>query len=418
MAGELTRRLGFAVLLCWALAGAAQERDKLPIEKLRTFVEVYSLVRHAYLRPLEHDALIRGAIEGLLKMDPHAAYLDAEEYRELQYGVTDGRVASIGVEVIDRGGMRVVAPIEDGPAFRAGVKPGDTIVKVDDVDVQERKLAEAVKLLRGTPDSTVKLTLRRPGEATPRELVIVRSVVRNYPVKARLAAPGVAYLRIAYFGESVPEAAARELAGLSRQGELRLIVLDLRSNPGGILQACLATAALFLPENALLLRIRGRTPDNQRDFRASPQDYLRRGQRDPRSLLPDGVRNVPIAVLIDRGTASGSEFVAAALRFNRHALLVGEHSFGRGLVQTVFPLSPAGAIKLTTAQYESPDGVPFEGVGLPPELVVRAQVAPADFGGERDAPLQAAIEQLLPEPQPAAPSAVSAAPPLTRRSIF
>jgi carboxyl-terminal processing protease len=291
--------------------------------------------------------------------------------------------------------VRIVASIEDTPAARAGLKPDDVLLKIDEVDIQDKKLSEAVKLLRGKPGTTVKLTLQRRGELEPRELTLVREIIRVQPVKSRLVNPNVAYVRVAQFQDAAPEIMARRIAALFSQAEPKLLVLDLRSSPGGLLRACVAGAAMFLPENALILRTDGRAPESKREFRAVSDDYLRKGQTDPRALLPASVRNVPIAVLIDRGTASGSEFVAAALRDHKRATLVGEHTFGRGLVQTIYPLSPTGALKLTTARYQSPNGAQFEGVGLRPDIVVADQVARGDFGSDADAVLRAAIDMLV-----------------------
>ncbi|HET7672412.1 MAG TPA: S41 family peptidase [Burkholderiales bacterium] len=410
-----------AVLLAaWTSLAGAQERERLPVEQLRTFVEVYGAVRQHYIRQLDHEVLIRNAIEGLVKSDPNAAYLSPEEFRELQAGPNPA-VASIGVEVTEReGGLRIVSAMEGTPAFRAGLRPHDQVLKVDGVGVQDMRLAEAVKLLRGEPGSAVRLSIQRRGESAPREVDLVREVIRIQPVRSHLVNADVAYVRVMQFNEHAAGIVARHLSALLSRAEPKLLVLDVRASPGGLLRSCVASAALFLPDHAPVVRIDGRTADSRREFRAAPEDYLARGQADPRAALPAAARSVRMAVLVDSGTAAGSEFVAAALRDNRRAILVGEQTFGRGVVQTIFPLGAnAGALKLTTGVYQSPGGVPFEGVGLRPDLSVAERVAPEDFGDEaRDAVLRAAIDHFLGPRQRARPSTASAAPLVISDSIF
>jgi carboxyl-terminal processing protease len=387
--------LAMAGLLACASPAHAQERERLPIEKLRSFTEVYGAVRQTYLESVEHDVLIRNAIEGLLKVDPYAAYLDPEEFRELQ-AAPRGTVGGIGVEVTQRrGALRVVSAIEGSPAARAGLQPQDALLKIDDVDAQEMRLSEAVKLLRGKPGTAMKLTIQRQGEPTPRELSVVREVVRVQSVKSRLINADVAYVRVAQFQEATPEILARELTRLFKLGEPKVLVLDLRSNPGGLLNSCIAAAALFLPDNTLILKTEGRASEANREYRAVAEDYLRAGQADPRPLLPARARTIPMAVLVDRGTASGSEFVAAALRDNKRAVLAGEQTFGRGAIQTIMPLGNNAAVKLTTARFRSPSGQQFEGIGLRPDVVVPNQLSPADFGSDTDNVLRAALDKLV-----------------------
>lgn len=398
-----------ALLLAWTPLAWTQERERLPIEQLRTFADVYALVRQHAMPAVDHPALIRSAIEGLLKIDPYGAYLSPEEFRELQDGPRRD-MGGIGIEVVERqGGVRIVAPIEGGPAARAGLRPYDHIVKIDGIDVQEMRVAEAVKLLRGEPGSATRLTIQRRGEAEPRDVSVVREVVRVRSVRSRALNADVAYVRVSQFQDGTAGLVARELTTLFARAEPKLLILDLRSNPGGLLQSSVATAALFLQDNAPIVKIDGRTPESKREFRANPQDYGRRGQADPRAALPEGVRTARMAVLVDGGTASGAEFVAAALRENKRAILVGGQTFGRGVVQTIFPLG-AAAIKLTTAIYQSPNGVPFEGVGLRPDLALPQGVMVQDFGSDADAALQAAIEHFLGKPRGSRPASAGAAP--------
>jgi carboxyl-terminal processing protease len=362
---------------------------------LRKFAEVYGALRQSHVESLDHEVMIRAAIDGLLRLDPNGAYYDAEEFKELQAGLRSG-VGSVGLEVTERRrAVRIVSAIEDSPAARAGLKPDDVITKIDDHDIADLKLAEAVKLLRGKAGTRVTVSVQRPGEQQLRVVDLIREIIRVRAIKSRLVNSNVAYVRIAQFQETAAESVAKEIAALSAQAQLRLLVLDLRSSPGGLLHSCVATAALFLPENALILRTDGRDADSRREFRAVGADYLRRGQIDPKPLLPVSIRDIPIAVLIDRGTASGSEFVAAALRDHQRATIFGQHSFGRGLVQTIYPLHPSGAVRMTTARYYSPSGGQIEGVGIKPDVVVPDDVAMPDFGTEMDPVLRAAIAQLL-----------------------
>ena len=400
-------------LAAWASLAGAQERERLPMEDMRLFGEVYGVMRRYYVQAIDHPVLIRSAIEGLLKMDPYGAFLSPEEFRELQAGPRPD-VASIGVEVLEReGGVRIVAPLEGSPASRAGLKPYDRILNIDGIDVREMRVSEAFKLLRGEAGTTTRLTIQRRGEMEPRQVSVVREVIRTRAVRSRHLDSGVAYLRITRFGEGTAQTVARELGALFARGEPQLLILDLRASPGGLLSSCVATAALFVPLNAPIVKVEGRTPDSRREFRATPQDYLRRGETDPRAAAPEAARSVRIAVLVDGGTASGAEFLAAALRDNKRAILVGSQTFGRGAVQTIFPLGPgdgAAALKLTTAFYQSPGGIPFEGVGLRPDLALAAEFSPEDFGGDGDVVLHTAIEHFLGKRQRRAPSSAGAAP--------
>jgi carboxyl-terminal processing protease len=389
----MKRIVAVMLLLSSAVAGA-QERERLPVEQLRKFAEVYGAIRTNYIEATDHEVLVRHAIEGLLKIDPQGQFLDAEEFSALQRGPEPG-VGGLGVEItMRRGTVRLVSPMDDSPASRAGLKPNDALLKIDDVDLQDKGLPEAVKLLRGKPGTQVRLSVQSPGEAQ-REVALVREIIRVRSVRSALPRRDVGYLRVAQFQERTPELMAKELAALWGSGELRLLILDLRANPGGLLFASVAGAALFLPDDAVISRTVGRAEDAKREFRAVPQDYLRRGQADPRTLLPPQARSVPLAVLVDGGTAAGSEIVAAALREHKRAVLVGTQTFGRGTVQTIMPLGNNTAIKLTTARYVSPSGAPIEGVGLRPDVEVTAPVARAEFGSEADPALRAAIDRLL-----------------------
>jgi len=386
--------LGFAAIALASGPCGAQERERLPVEKLRAFTDVYAVMRQNYVEPVDHDVLIRGAIEGLLKVDPYAAYLGPEEFKELQVG-TQGNVGGVGMELTVRAGaLRIVSPIEGAPASRAGLRPQDALLKIDAVDLQEMRLGDAVKLLRGPPGTSVKLTIQRAGEPAPREVSLVREIIRVQSVKSRRLNADVAYVRISQFQEVTAELLAKELAKVFGPTEPKFLVLDLRLSPGGLLSSCIAAAALFLPENAPILRTEGRASEAKAEYRATAADYLRRGQVDPRSLAPAKLRTIPMAVLVDHGTASGSEFVAAALRDNKRAFLAGEQTFGRGVIQTIYPLGGNTAVKLTTARFQSPSGEQFEKVGVRPDLVVAEPTAVRDFGSDSDAALRAAVDRL------------------------
>ncbi|MBI1905981.1 MAG: S41 family peptidase [Rhodocyclales bacterium] len=342
----------------------------LPVEELRAFADVFNAVKQGYVEPVEDKALIDHAISGMLSgLDPHSAYLDGEAYRELREG-TQGEFGGLGIEVgMEDGFVKVVSPIEDTPAFRAGVQAGDLIVKLDDTPVKGMTLADAVKRMRGKPNTSITLTIMRKSETAPIVVKITREVIRVQSVKSKVVEPGYAYLRVAQFQEKTAESVVEHLNRLA-EGDLKGLVLDLRNDPGGLLHGAVGVAAAFLPPDALVVSTDGRTPDAKREYRVLSVDYLRGKSYDFIRKLPPIAREVPMVVLVNAGSASASEIVAGALQDHKRATVMGVQTFGKGSVQTILPLNNNAAIKLTTARYYTPSGRSIQAKGIEPDIVV------------------------------------------------
>ncbi len=346
-------------------------RGPLPVEELRAFTEVFGAIKQNYVEPVEDKKLITEAINGMLSgLDPHSAYLDADAFKELQVG-TQGQFGGLGIEVgMEDGFVKVISPIEDTPAFRAGIKPGDLIIRLDDTPVKGMTLADAVKRMRGKPNTQITLTISRKGEARPIVITLTRAVIRVQSVKSKIIEPGYGWVRVSQFQESTTEHLVRHIAGLYRQGALKGLVLDLRNDPGGLLYGAVAISSAFLPDKALVVSTDGRTEDAKKKFFATPEDYLRGMRDDALKGLPAAAKTVPMVVLVNGGSASASEIVAGALQDHKRATVIGTQTFGKGSVQTIMPLSNATAIKLTTARYYTPSGRSIQAKGITPDFIV------------------------------------------------
>src|ERR1041385_3913025 len=387
-------------------AGAG--RTTLPIEELRSFTEVFGAIKTNYVEPVEDKRLITEAINGMLTgLDPHSAYLDQEAFKELQVG-TQGQFGGLGSEVgMEDGFVKVISPIEDTPAFRAGVKPGDLIIKLDETPVKGMSLNDAVKRMRGKAGTQITLTISRKGESAPVVLQLTRAVIRVQSVKSKMFEPGYAWIRVSQFQEGTAEALVKHLDGLFKQGQVKGLVLDLRNDPGGLLHGAVAISSAFLPQKSLVVSTDGRAEDSRKKFYASPEDYARRGDDVLRSL-PAAVKTVPMVVLVNAGSGSASEIVAGALQDHKRAKVIGTQSFGKGSVQTIMPLGNNTAIKLTTARYFTPNGRSIQALGITPDIMVED---PSDTAIRvREADLQRHLENSMQKEQPAAPRAKPAAP--------
>jgi carboxyl-terminal processing protease len=362
---------GILISMQFSAMAEKETRASLPIEELRTFAEVFNAIKQGYVEPVDDKKLITHAISGMLSnLDPHSSYLDADAYKDLQVG-TQGEFGGLGIEVgMEDGLVKVVSPIEDTPADRGGVKTGDLIFKLDDSLVKGMTLSDAVKRMRGKPKTPIKLTILRKGEAKPIEITLVREVIKVQSVKSKLVEDGYGYLRITSFQENTGAALAKQLNGLYQAGPLKGLVLDLRNDPGGLLNTAIGVSAAFLPPKTLVTSTDGRTPDAKHLFYALPEDYLRGSKDDYLKDLPAEVRKVPMVVLINGGSASASEIVAGALQDHKRAIVLGTTSFGKGSVQTVLPLPGNTAIKLTTARYFTPSGRSIQAKGIVPDIVV------------------------------------------------
>jgi carboxyl-terminal processing protease len=344
----------------------------LPIEELRAFTEVFGRVKSDYVEAVDDKKLITQAINGMLTgLDPHSAYLDQEAFKELQVG-TQGEFGGLGIEVgMEEGFVKVIAPIDDTPASRAGIKPGDLIVKLDEASVKGMTLTDAVKRMRGKPNSQIILTIVRKGETKPIVVTITRAVIKVQSVKSTLLEPGFAYFRVSQFQEHTGENLAASITRLFKEnaGTMKGIVLDLRNDPGGLLNGAVAVSAAFLPQGSLVVYTDGRTEDSKMRLNASPEYYLRgRSSDDYLKKLPAEAKNVPMVVLVNGGSASASEIVAGALQDHRRAVIMGQPTFGKGSVQTILPLGNNTAIKLTTARYYTPSGRSIQAKGIVPDI--------------------------------------------------
>jgi carboxyl-terminal processing protease len=362
------------VLLSLNFSAVAQReaaKYPLPVDELRAFAEVFGAIKSGYVEPVEDKKLITEAINGMLTgLDPHSAYLDQEAFKELQVG-TQGEFGGLGIEVgMEDGFVKVVSPIEDTPAFRAGLKPGDLIIKLDDTPVKGMSLNDAVKRMRGKPKTSIRLTIVRKGDAKPFEVTVVRDVIRVQSVKSKLIEPGYGWIRVSQFQEHTPENLVKHLNALYKDGPLKGLVLDLRNDPGGLLNGAVGISAAFLPSKVTVVTTDGRTEDAKRKYIASPEDYLRGTREDYLRNLPAQVKSVPMVVLVNGGSASASEIVAGALQDYKRATVIGTQTFGKGSVQTIMPLGNNTAIKLTTARYYTPNGRSIQAKGITPDIEV------------------------------------------------
>ena len=336
---------------------------------------MFGRVKSDYVEPVADKKLITEAINGMLTgLDPHSAYLDQEAFRELQVG-TQGEFGGLGIEVgMEDGFVRVVSPIDDSPASRADIKAGDLIVKLDDTSVKGMTLNDAVKRMRGKPNTQITLTIVRKGETKPIVVTLTRAVIKIQSVKSKLLEPGYAYVRVSQFQEHTGDTLARAVERMFKenQGPMKGIVLDLRNDPGGLLNGAVAVSAAFLPKDVLVVYTDGRTEDAKMKLNASPEHYVRggRNKEDFLKTLPAGAKTVPMVVLVNGGSASASEIVAGALQDHERAVIMGQQTFGKGSVQTILPLGNNTAIKLTTARYYTPKGRSIQAKGITPDILL------------------------------------------------
>ena len=347
----------------------------LPIEELRTFAEVFGRIKSDYVEPIEDKKLINEALNGMLSgLDPHSTFLDLDHFKDLEMGTT-GEFGGLGIEVgMQDGFVLVISPIEDTPAYKAGLKSGDLIMKLDSTDVKGLTLNEAVKLMRGKPSTTIKLQILRKGVDSPFELKVTRAKIKTKSVKAKLVEPNYAYIRITQFQERTGEDLAKALKKLRAENKFAFngIILDMRNNPGGLLNSSVAVSAAFLKEGQLVVYTEGRAPDSKMNLTTSPENFIRNNSEKNNYLkkLPADIKDTPMVVLINNGSASASEIVAGALQDHKRALVVGTRSFGKGSVQSILPMANGTAIKLTTARYFTPNGRSIQGKGIVPDVVV------------------------------------------------
>lgn len=329
----------------------------LPLETVRTLSEVFGKIKNNYVEEVEDKALLEDAIRGMLTgLDPHSTYLDSKAFEELRVG-TSGEFGGLGIVVgMEDGFVKVISPIDDTPAERAGVKAGDLIIRLDETPVKGMSLDDAVKIMRGKPGSKILLTIVRKGKDTPLKIEIVRDRIRVKSVKFRTLEPGYVYVRITQFQERTGSDLRKALSKLRKEndGKIKGLVLDLRNNPGGLLDAAISVSDAFLSKG-VIVSVKGRTRDNKLEQSATPGDLL---------------KGAPIITLVNEGSASASEIVAGALQDHKRSLIMGQKTFGKGSVQTVLPLGNKSALKITTARYYTPSKRSIQAQGIEPDIVL------------------------------------------------
>jgi len=362
-----------APLLTYSPAQAETEEKgesssvNLPLSDIRLFTDIYARIKKEYVEEVDDEQLLNGAIRGMMSsLDPHSVFLSADEFKELQID-TSGEFGGLGIEVgMENGVVRVIAPIEDTPADKAGVKAGDLIIKLDDTQVKGLTLNEAVKLMRGKRGTDILLTIAREGESAPIEITVTRDVIKVKSVRSRILEAGYGYLRISSFQSKTTRNVLNAMQRLKTSDpNLQGLILDLRNNPGGILTGAVGVSDLFLDDGKLIVYTKGRGSENSLKYTAS---------------TPDFTEGIPILVLINEGSASASEIVAGALQDHDRAIIMGKKSFGKGSVQTVLPLQDNNGIKLTTSRYYTPNGRSIQAEGIKPDILVKTKVA----DGEED----------------------------------
>ncbi|MBI3545033.1 MAG: S41 family peptidase [Gammaproteobacteria bacterium] len=380
--------VGAAVILDM---GVLAERDEpkeavapLPLDELRTFTEVFSRIKADYVEPVEDKKLLEDAVQGMLAgLDPHSAYLDAESFKDMRVE-TEGQFGGLGIEVtMENGFIKVVSPIEDTPAARAGLKTGDLVIRLDEKAVKGLTLTEAVRLMRGKPGSDITLTVVREGATKPLKITLTRAVIKIQSVKSRLLESGFGYVRVTQFQAGTDKGLVDAIKKLNTENKtpLRGMVLDLRNNPGGVLNAAVGISDAFL-DKGLIVYTEGRVADSKMKLTATPGDVL---------------NGAPLVVLINGGSASASEIVAGALQDHKRAVIMGTKSFGKGSVQTIMPISNGGALKITTARYYTPSGRSIQASGIVPDIVAEeAKITKSEAGDRlREADLARHLENNL-----------------------
>ena len=378
-----------AIGLCLTPMGFAAQPDanpagksSLPLQEIRQFTDVYAAVKAFYVdeNQTSDRQLLENALAGILSgLDPHSAYLDKEAYEDMKEG-TEGEFGGLGLEVtMDASGVLVIAPIDDTPAARAGIRAGDIIVKIDDQATRAMTLSENVKRMRGKPKTKIDLVIARKGEDKPLNFTITRDIIKVQSVKMKELKDGIAYIRISQFQEHTADDLAKYLIDLQKKNHLKGLVLDLRNDPGGLLNAAVGVVSAFIGKDQVVVSTKGRAKEANRSFKTTPADYLNYGQNpknDWIAKVPPEAKTVPMVVLINAASASASEIVSGALQDHKRAKILGQRSFGKGSVQTVLPLrpldggEPTTGIKLTTSRYYTPSGRSIQATGITPDIEI------------------------------------------------
>ena len=344
----------------------------LPLEELQQLAAVFGMVKSDYVEPVDEKKLITDAISGMVaSLDPHSQYFDKKSFKEFREG-TSGKFVGVGIEITQEDGLvKIVSPIEGSPAFRAGLKTNDLITKIDDTAVKGLSLNDAVKRMRGEPNTKVLLTIYRKDENRTFPVTITREEIKQQSVRGKLIEPGYAWIRISQFQERTVDDFSRKLDEVYKQDpKLKGLVLDLRNDPGGLLNAAVAISAAFLPENVTVVSTNGQTPESKQILKATARDYMGRDGSDAIRALPASLKKIPLIVLVNEGSASASEIVAGALQDHKRATIMGSQTFGKGSVQTFRPLGPDTGLKITTSRYYTPSGRSIQAKGIVPDVMV------------------------------------------------
>ncbi len=381
------------ILLSVGISAVAQRGEPLPLKELQQFANVFAAIKASYVEPVADEKLINDAIKGMFDdLDPHSAYLDADAFKEME-AITQGGFGGLGIEIGSEDGQpKVISPIEDTPAFRAGILAGDLITHIDGKPTKGMTLSEAIKLMRGEPQTSIVLTISRAGRDKPLELTIVRDIIKVRSVRSMMLPNDIGYVRIAQFQERTAPDLVRHLRELGAEKPPKGLILDLRNDPGGLLDSAIAVSSAFLVPNVLVVSTKGRIPSANREYHAKPTDYLRNyvisSEDDYLADVESGAKTVPMVVLVNVGSASASEIVAGALQDHKRATVMGNRTFGKGSVQSVLPLGEDTGIKLTTARYYTPSGQSIQVTGVSPDITVDDTAQGNLFRLPREADLQ------------------------------
>jgi len=363
---------------------AEVKAEPLPLEELRAFAAIFGKIKEDYVESVDDSKLLEYAIRGMVSgLDPHSAYLAEDEFQELQEG-TKGEFGGLGIEVgLEDGFIKVISPIDDTPAQRAGVQAGDVIIRLDDKQVKGISLNDSVRLMRGEPGTSIVLTIMRKNEEKPLKITVTRDVIKVASIKGKLLEGGFGYLRLSHFQSRTTDDMLKKLDELrsENKSDLKGLILDLRNNPGGVLGAAVSVSDAFLTDG-LIVYTQGRNEESRLDYTAAPDDVL---------------NGAPIVALVNEGSASASEIVAGALQDHKRALIVGVRTFGKGSVQTIIPVNNGNAVKLTTARYYTPSGRSIQAEGIAPDIEVAevkvTAVATAEDGSLKEADLAGHLDQ-------------------------
>lgn len=351
---------------------AQKPATQLPIEDLRQLADVFGLIKSDYVEPVDDHKLLTEAMAGMVSsLDPHSVYLDKKAFKELQE-VTQGKFVGLGIEVgMEDGYVKVIAPIEDSPADKAGMKAGDLITRLDSTSVKGMTLEEAVKRMRGEPNTKIKLTIARKNVDKPIILTITRDVIKTKSVKGKIIEPGYAWLRVSQFQEPTLDDFVKKINELYAQDpNIKGLVLDLRNNPGGLVPSAIGISAVFLPKDVTVVSTNGQIPESKATYTASREFYTTHSGADPLAKIPGAIKDVPVVVLVNTGSASASEIVAGAIQDYKRGVVLGTQTFGKGSVQTIRQISPTTGVKLTTARYYTPNGRAIQVKGITPDFIV------------------------------------------------